>query len=110
MLDECQKLNGSEIGKCKVTLGYRLPAKYVFHTIRLRDKNDYKLNNFYKSCLQKVLAYNVNSVGFCCGAIGIPGFDPRKPAKMALATGRLCLESNHSSINRVIFCTYENAD
>ena len=29
---------------------------------------------------------------------------------MALATVRLWLESNHSSIDHVIFCTFENAD
>ena len=37
LLDECQKLNGCETGDCKVTLGYQLPAKYVFHTVRIRD-------------------------------------------------------------------------
>ena len=110
MIDECQKLNGCETGEYKVTLGYKLPAKYVFHTVRLRDKNGYKLNDFYKSCLQKVVVYNVKSVTSSCGAIDFPGFDPREAAKMALATVRLWLESNHSSIDRVIFCTFENAD
>ena len=56
LLDESQKLNGCETGECKFTLGYKLPARYVFHTVRLTDKNDHKLNDFYKSCLQKVLA------------------------------------------------------
>ena len=60
------------------------PAKYVLNTVRLRDKNDYKQNDFYKTCLEKVLAYNVKSVAFCCGTIGIPGFDPREAAKMAI--------------------------
>ena len=78
LVDECHKLN------VKVTLSHKLPAKYVFHTVRLRDKNDYKLNDFYKSCLEKVLAYNVKSIAFCCGTIGIPGFDPREAAKMAI--------------------------
>ena len=82
----------------------------MFYTVRLRDKNDYKLNDFYKSCLQKVLAYNIKSIAFCCGATGIPGFHPREDAKMTLATVRLLLESNHSSVDHVIFCTYENAD
>ena len=26
-----------QTGECKVILGYKLPAKYVFHTIKLRD-------------------------------------------------------------------------
>ena len=85
-----QKLNSCEAGECKVTVGCKLPAKYVFHTVRLRDKNDYQLNDFHKSCLQKVLAYNVKSVAFCCGAIAIPAFDPKKAAKIALPTVRLC--------------------
>ena len=82
----------------------------MFDTVRLRDKNDFRLNDFYKSCFKKVLGYNVKSIAFCCGTIGIPGFDPREAAKMALATVRLWLESNHSSIDHVIFCASENAD
>ena len=104
LIDECQKFNFCETGECKVTLGHKLRAKYVFHTVRLRDKNDYKLNDFYKSCLEKVLAYNVKSIAFCCGAIGIPGFDPSEAAEMALATIRLWLESNHFSIDCYFLC------
>ena len=111
LLDEYQKLNGCETGKCKLTLGYKLPTKYVFHTVRPRYKKDYNVNGCYKSCLQKVLASNVNKVCWiCCGVTGITGFGPRKAAKMALATVRLWLESNHFSIDHVIFCTYENVD
>ena len=73
LVDEFQKLNVCETGEHKVSPGHKLPGKYEFHTVRLGDKNDYKLNDFYKSCLEKVFAYNV----FCWGAIGIPGFDPR---------------------------------
>ena len=109
LTDGCQKLNGCETAECKVTLGYKLPVKYVFHTLNLRDKNGYELNDFYKSCLLKVLAYNAKSIAFCCGPIDIPGFHPREAAKIALATVRLWLESNHSSIDHVILCTFENA-
>ena len=55
MVDEDQKLNVCETGEWKVTLGHKLPAKYVFHTVRIRVKNEYKLNDFS----EKVLAYNV---------------------------------------------------
>ena len=48
LVDECQKLNVCETGECKVTLGHKLPPKYVFHTGRKKKKNDYKLNDFYK--------------------------------------------------------------
>ena len=78
------------------TLDHRLPAKYVFHTVRVTDKNDYKLNDFYKSCLENVIAYDVKPIAFCSGTIGIPRFDLNEAAKMAIALVRLWLESNHS--------------
>ena len=45
LLGECQKLNGCETDECKVTLGYKLLAKYVFHTVRPRDTSDYNLKD-----------------------------------------------------------------
>ena len=42
MLHECQKLNASETGDCKVTSGYKLLSNYVFDTVRSRNKNDIK--------------------------------------------------------------------
>ena len=110
LLHKCRKLNWCETGDCKVTLGYKLPADYVFHTVRPRDKNCIKLKDCYKSCLQNVLTYNIKSIAFCCITTGISEFNQKEAAEVALATVRLWLESNHSSVDRVIFCIYENAD
>ena len=93
----------------------------MFHTVRPRDKNDNKLKDCYKSCLQDVLVYDLKCITFCSIENGIREFDQRKAAEIALATVwqlsgnclatvRLWLESNHSSADRIIFCTYENAD
>ena len=75
LLDECQKLKGCETGKCKVTLGYKLPANNVFDTVRLRNKKENRLNDCYISCWQEVIVYNIKSFTLCCRAIGIAGFD-----------------------------------
>ena len=75
------------------------------HTVGPRDKHDIKLKDCYKSCLQNVLTYSVKSIAFCFVGTAIPGFEQKKAVEIAPATVRLWLESNHSSADRVIFCT-----
>ena len=51
LLDECQKLNGCETGECKATLGYKFPAKHVFHTVRPGD--NFSFINLYNPNTEK---------------------------------------------------------
>ena len=34
LLDECQKINGCEIGECKVTSGYKLPPNVSYFGVK----------------------------------------------------------------------------
>ena len=103
-------MSGYQIAECKVTSGYKLPANYEFHPVRLKGKNRNKLDGCYESRLQSLSVYNINYIAFWYIQFGILGFDSRKAAQMALKSARPWLESNHTSVDHVIFCTYENSD
>lgn len=110
MFDENQKVNGCETGECKVVVDYKVPANYMFHIVRPKHNIDHKLCKCYKNCLEKFVTYNTNFIAFCCLTTGIYGFDQMKATEMALSTVRFWLESNHSSVDHIIFCTHEKGD
>jgi len=54
LYEECKAHNGCQTGQAKITRGYKLPAKYVIHTVGPIGENPQYLENSYKSCLSLV--------------------------------------------------------
>ena len=94
-------------GGCKVTDGYKLPSKFVLHTVvGPRDQNKQKLENCCLSCLRNVLSYGIKTVEFCCIATQSFNFNQHEATEVALNTVKVWMGSNHSNVDCVIFCTY----
>ena len=93
LLEECQTLGGCRPGEAKITRGYRLPARYVIHTVgpiwRGGKRGEPEtLANCYRSSLQIAVKNGIKTVAFpaiSCGAYGYPIPDA---AQIALETVR----------------------
>ncbi|XP_078727947.1 ADP-ribose glycohydrolase MACROD1 isoform X5 [Lampetra fluviatilis] len=111
--EECRSLGGCSTGKAKITCGYRLPSKYVIHTVgpRVLDsvptpEERKQLDGCYSECLHIVEDKELRSVAFPCISTGIYGFPNEPAARIALETTRNWLEKYHSKVDRIIFCLF----
>src|SRR3954447_10383896 len=80
LLAECRTLGGCRPGEAKITLGYRLPARFVIHTAgpvwRGGEDNEPEiLANCYRTSLRLAVENGLKTIAFpaiSCGAYGYP--------------------------------------
>jgi len=93
LLAECRTLGSCRPGEAKITRGYRLPARFVVHTVgpvwRGGEHHEPEiLVNCYRSSLQLAVENGIKTIAFpaiSCGAYGYPIPDA---AQVALKTTR----------------------
>ncbi|KAG0014301.1 O-acetyl-ADP-ribose deacetylase macrod1 [Entomortierella chlamydospora] len=113
LLAECRKLNGCPTGRSKITKGYKLPARFVIHTVGPQGEYKDKLAGCYKSVLDIVKEKELTTVAFCCVSTGIYGYDNLKAANVALETVGNWLRENYEyskRMERIVFCTFLDKD
>ena len=111
---DCNALMGGREepnGKVRVTKGYNLPAKYIFHTVgpivrgKVTEENRRDLASCYLSCLDKAAEMGLSSVAFCCISTGVFGYPQADACRLAVKTvrGWLASETGKKSGVKVIF-------
>ncbi|XP_015917858.1 macro domain-containing protein PG1779 [Parasteatoda tepidariorum] len=110
LLAECCTLNGCPTGEAKITGGYKLPSKYVIHTVGPIGEKPDLLKNCYWNSLSIAKENNLKSVAFPCISTGVYGYPNENAAHIALKTVREFLEKNENSVDRVIFCLFLPVD
>ncbi|XP_054153343.1 macro domain-containing protein CT2219-like [Oppia nitens] len=105
---ECKTLNGCETGNSKITGGYKLPAKYVIHTVGPVGEKPTLLQSCYKTSLDLMAENKLKSIAFPCISTGIYGYPNEEAANVALNTARQWLDTNPyaKEIERIIFCLF----
>lgn len=113
LLAECRGLGGCPTGQAKITGGYRLPARYVIHTVgpvwRGGDAGEADLlASCYRESLSLATAHSLTSIAFPAISTGVYGYPADRAAQVAVDTVRSFLKGD-GSLARVIFCCF-NAD
>ena len=85
LLAECRTLNGCKTGDAKLTLGYRLPAKYVIHAVGPvwqggAQNEDALLGSCYRRGIELCQANRLGSVAFPAISTGVFQFPPDRAA------------------------------
>jgi O-acetyl-ADP-ribose deacetylase (regulator of RNase III) len=111
LLAECRTIGGCPTGEARITQGYRLPAKYVIHTVGpvWRDGKHREaelLGNCYRNAFQLAEDHHIKSIAFPNISTGVYGFPKDLAAEIALRTTREFLKQHDSKLT-VTFCCFD---
>lgn len=111
LLAECLTLGGCATGDAKVTKGYKLPAKYIIHTVGpIYDFYAEKdaaalLTSCYQKSLDLAIELGAKSIAFPAISCGVYGYPLDKAARIAVKT--VCEHPKINELNEVIFSVFD---
>jgi len=114
LLSECKTLNGCKTGEAKITKGYRLPTRFVIHTVGPvwhggGSGEAQLLASCYRNSLQIAAEHGAQSIAFPSISTGVYGYPKEAAAGIAVTTVRSTL-AQLPAISEVIFCCFAAAD
>lgn len=114
LVHECRLLGGCKTGEAKITKGYRLPAKYIIHTVGpvwrggTNGEPDL-LASCYRRSLELAESKGVRSIAFPSISTGIFGYPLELAARTAVNTVHEFFREERT-VNEVIFCCFSLTD
>jgi O-acetyl-ADP-ribose deacetylase (regulator of RNase III) len=109
LLAECRTLGGCATGQAKITRGYKLPARWVIHTVGPvwhdgQRGEDELLASCYRSCFALIVQHGIKTVAFPSISTGAYGFPMDRAARIAVRETKGFLERNRTVEQVMLVC------
>lgn len=114
LLEECRQLGGCLTGEAKITKGYKLPARYVIHTVGpvwrggSHSENEL-LSSCYRRSLEIAAQHGLKTIAFPAISTGVYGYPFDQASRIAINTVYDFLNEN-DSIDMVTFVLFSRND
>jgi len=110
LVQESRRLAPCPTGEARITGGYRLPARFVIHTVgpiwRGGDRNeDELLASCYRNSMRLAVENGVRTIAFPAISCGIYGFPVGRATEIAVRETR-AFTASEPGIERVIFVAF----
>lgn len=114
LVHECRLLGGCKTGDAKLTKGYKLPAKFIIHTVgpvwRGGQYGEPELlASCYRQSLRLAASHGVRTIAFPSISTGIYGYPVELAAEIAI---RIASDESdrHSGLDDILFCCFSAGD
>ncbi|HLV97257.1 MAG TPA: O-acetyl-ADP-ribose deacetylase [Ktedonobacterales bacterium] len=114
LVQYCRTLGGCPTGEAKITPGFKLPARWVIHTVGpVWQGGDQREDALLASCYHKSLAlaeqHQLRSIAFPAISTGIFGFPLERATDIALSETKRFLDA-HALPEQVVFMCFSARD
>jgi len=110
LLEETRKIGGCPTGEARVSKGYRLPAKWVIHTVGPvwtgGHKNEEELlASCYRNSFAAARELGVKTIAFPSISTGAYGFPLQRATEIAMEETKKCLATD-KTLSMVVFVCF----
>jgi len=109
--EECKKIGRCETGEAVITKGYKLPAKWIVHTVgpvwASRHEDPEMLSACYNNSLTIADKHNIRSISFPAISTGAFGYPLEEGAEIAVKAVSEVIE-NLSSVKLIQFVLFDD--
>ena len=112
LLAECRTLHGCATGEAKITGAYKLPCKYVIHTVgpiwRGGGYHEAELlANCYRNSLQLAVDRGIRRIAFPSISTGVYAYPVEQAADIAVRTVKEFVDSHSGVLDEVVWVLFD---